>query len=165
VTTVADVDFDEAFEHLRGYAYRAAYRLVGSRGDAEDIAAETLTRAYARWATVRGHAEPWVVTTATNLALDLHRRTRTAGSRRHLLVEATAAPDQCLEYRLDLVRALAALPRRQREVVALRFLADYSEQTTATALGIDVGTVKSHTARALAHLRVLVLAEGASDAR
>ena len=147
-------DFETSFEPLRRLAYRAAYRLLGSRSGAEDVAAEALARAYSRWSSIGGHAEPWVITVATNLALDVGRRQAKEARRRMLLDEG--APDPQVETRLDLQRALAALPRRQREVVALRFLGDFSEQATADALGIDVGTVKSHSSRGLSRLRLIV---------
>ena len=146
--------FEEAFEGLRRSAYRAAYRLLGERAAAEDVAAEALARAYARWSSVSGHAEPWVITVATNLALDVGRRRATATSRQALL-DRVPADDQ-VERRLDLQAALRALPRRQREVVVLRFLGDLSEQATAAALALDVGTVKSHAARGLSRLRTTV---------
>ena len=146
--------FEEAFDPMRRSAYRAAYRLLGERAAAEDVAAEALARAYARWSSVVDHAEPWVVTVATNLALDVGRRRATATSRQAMLIDEAAA-DQ-VECRLDLQAALRALPRRQREVVVLRFLGDLSEKATATALAVDIGTVKSHTARALARLRTTV---------
>jgi len=147
-------DFEASFEPLRRLAYRVAYRLLGERSVAEDIAAETLARAYSRWSSVADHAEPWVVKVATNLTLDVGRhRAKEAGRRVHI---ERVAPDPQIETRLDLQRALAALPRRQREVVALRFLGDFSEQATADALGIDVGTVKSHASRGLSRLRVIV---------
>ena len=55
--------------------------------------------------------------------------------------------------RLALAQALSRLPRRQREVVALRYLADLPETEVATTLGISGNTVKKHTARAIAALR------------
>ena len=147
-------DFETAFESMRRCAYRAAYRLLGERATAEDVAAEALARAFARWSSVSDHAEPWVITVATNLALDVGRRRATANDRQALLVDK--APDDQVERRLDLQAALRALPRRQREVVVLRFLGDLSEQATAEALALDVGTVKSHTARGLSRLRTTV---------
>ena len=91
---------------------------------------------------------------ATNLALDVGRKRATAASRRFALVEEDRADD--VELRWDLQEALRALPRRQREVVALRFLADFSEQATADALSIRVGTVKSHASRGPSRLRSTV---------
>lgn len=55
------VTFEEAYEPMRRAAYRAAYRLLGDRAAAEDVAAEALARAYARWSKVSDHAEPWVI--------------------------------------------------------------------------------------------------------
>ena len=52
-----------------------------------------------------------------------------------------------------LMRALAALPRRQRTVLVLRYLNDLSELEIADALGCSVGTVKSQASRGLARLR------------
>jgi RNA polymerase sigma factor (sigma-70 family) len=49
--------------------------------------------------------------------------------------------------------ALARLPRRQREVVLLRYVGDVSETEVARTLGISNGAVKQHAARGLAALR------------
>jgi RNA polymerase sigma factor (sigma-70 family) len=147
-------DFDTAFEPLRLLAYRAAYRLLGERTVAEDVAAETLARAFSRWSSIAHRAEPWVVTVATNLTLDNGRR-RAKETGRRVLVDQLH-PDAQVETRLDLQRALTALPRCQREVVTLRFLGDFSEEATAQALGIDIGTVKSHASRGLSRLRLIV---------
>lgn len=149
-----DSDFEERYESMRRSAYRVAYRLLGDRAAAEDVAGEALARAYARWSSVSGHAEPWVVTVATNLALDVGRRRAQAANGRVKLVEEGTVDH--VELRLDLQRALRALPRRQRQVVALRFLLDLSEEDTATALALAVGTVKSHASRGLSRLRTTV---------
>ena len=150
--------FDAAFERLRRRAYRAAYRLLGNDADAQEVAAEALARAYSRWKQVADHAEPWVVTVATNLALDRGRRATKAREKQGQLVQSDRH-DPHVEDRLDLQRALRELPQRQREVVALRFLADMSEADVAVALGLNVGTVKSHTSRGLQRLRTLVVQE------
>ena len=55
--------------------------------------------------------------------------------------------------RMDLVRALRALPKRQRQVVVLRYLADCSEAEVAALIGCSEGTVKSSASRGLAALR------------
>jgi RNA polymerase sigma factor (sigma-70 family) len=58
--------------------------------------------------------------------------------------------------RAALLDALAGLPRRQREVVVLRYYADLSVEQTAYAMGISTGSVKSHTSRAMDALRHLL---------
>ena len=65
-------------------------------------------------------------------------------------------PDQAVppvEVDHELFDALRALPRAQRAVIALRYLEDLTEVQTADVLGCSVGTVKSHSARAMASLR------------
>jgi RNA polymerase sigma-70 factor (sigma-E family) len=52
----------------------------------------------------------------------------------------------------ELLEAVAELPRRQREVLVLRYWLDLSERETAQALGVAVGTVKAHGSRAIAAL-------------
>ena len=53
----------------------------------------------------------------------------------------------------DVIRALMALPLKQRRVVVLRHLLDLSEAQVAAELGIPIGTVKSTSSRALLNLR------------
>jgi len=69
-----------------------------------------------------------------------------------------AAPDVIglRDDRDQLVRAVRALPYRQRAVVVLRFWHDLTEQQAADALGISAGTVKSQTSHALRRLRQLL---------
>jgi RNA polymerase sigma factor (sigma-70 family) len=52
-----------------------------------------------------------------------------------------------------MVAALSQLPRRQREVIALRHLGGFSERDIADALGISTNSVKTHSDRALHALR------------
>ncbi len=148
--------FGERFDDLTAVAHRVAYRLLGDRAEAEEVTQEALVRAYLRWRRVAPHAEAWVARVATNLALDVHRRR--ARHRRHAprLVGAPHDADHAagLVARLDLVEGLRRLPRRQREVVALRYLADVSEADTAALLGLSPGTVKQHAHRGLTALRL-----------
>jgi RNA polymerase sigma factor (sigma-70 family) len=65
--------------------------------------------------------------------------------------------------RLDVARALAALPARKRACVVLRHLVDLSVEETAAVLGISTGSVKSQTHKGLQLLEA-ALAEGADRA-
>jgi RNA polymerase sigma-70 factor (sigma-E family) len=58
--------------------------------------------------------------------------------------------------RSAVVAALRNLPERQREALVLRYYADLSESQIAEAMGISRGAVKSHTARAMSALRLLL---------
>ncbi|GIG00606.1 sigma-70 family RNA polymerase sigma factor [Catellatospora citrea] len=155
-------DFGEFYAARKDAVYRAL--LVATRGQpgAEDAVAEAFTRAYARWETVRAHPNPtaWVLRTALNEQRSWWRRLR-----RELLgdppdVGGVADRDPAgLDARL---RALVmALPTRQREVVALRLLADLSAEETGRTLHIGAATVHVHLHRALATLRTrLAVATG-----
>jgi len=55
--------------------------------------------------------------------------------------------------RAEVLEALRRLPRRQREVLALRYYLDLSEAEIAEMLGISRGAVKSHASRGVAALR------------
>jgi RNA polymerase sigma-70 factor (sigma-E family) len=147
-------DFDTAFPDLYRHAYRVAYRLVGPQ-EAKDLAQEALARAYGHWGRVGDLDQPaaWVSRVTTNLAFDFWRRRRV----RRYSDDATATLPPVDAERVDLYRALANLPRRQRQVIALRFLADQSEAATATALGCSLGAVKQHAARGLAALRAQLI--------
>ncbi len=146
-------DFGDFYAARKDAVYRAV--LVATRGQpgAEDAVAEAFTRAYARWAAVRAHPDPtaWVLRTALNEQRSWWRRLR-----RELLGDP---PERGTRDRdpggLDeRLRAMVlALPRRQREVVALRLLADLSAEETGRSLRIGAATVHVHLHRALATLR------------
>jgi RNA polymerase sigma-70 factor (ECF subfamily) len=145
--------FTASFAGLYASAFQAAYRLLGSRQEAEDVAQEACARACLRWNKLSryGTPKPWVVRVATNLAIDQYRRRQRALTAADQVAPATVEPIDA--RRVDLHRALSKLTRRQRDVVVLRYIADLSEADTAEALGCAPGTVKSHATRGLAALR------------
>jgi DNA-directed RNA polymerase specialized sigma24 family protein len=154
-----DLPFEEAFEELYVRAYGVAYQLLGRRSESEDVAQETLARAYVRWRRIRAYAEAWVVRVAGNVAIDAWRRQQKIGTDFGATSGATSpGPDG---QRVDLHRALGTLSRRQREVLVLRFLADLPEADVAAVLGCSVGSVKQHGSRGLAALRTTM---GVDDA-
>lgn len=144
--------FVDAYPDLYQAAYRIAFRLLGDREDAEDIAQEACIRACQRWRrlTDGDYAAPWVAHVATNLSLDRWRRRKSA--QRYLSTHPRPA-HAVNSDRVDLHRALDTLPRRQREVVLLRYVADLPEQEVARQLRCSTGTVKTHASRGLAALR------------
>ena len=155
--TLSGSDFDDRFDDLARLAYRVAYRLLGSRPDAEDVAQEALARAATRWRKIEPYADAWVTRVATNLALgQIRRRRPMPGGPNPRSAHPGAGSGQVsadVEDRAALVGALLRLPRRQRQVLAMRYLGDLSEAQTAAALGCTVGTVKQHASRGLAAMR------------
>ncbi len=143
-------NFDDEFDRLFGRAFLVARRLTADASLAEDIAAEALARTYAHWRRVRAVRVPRRVgcaRVATNLAIKASRRRGFAPA------PDAADPNDALVLRLALVDALRRLPRRQREAVALRYLADLSVDEVARTLGVSAGTVKQSVHRALRTLR------------
>ena len=143
--------YEAQFEGLYRVAYRVAYRMVGRPEAAEDVAQESLARALVNWKKLEkfDDAAPWVARVAGNLVIGAWRHQRLQVS--HDAATGGAVEDAGL--RIDLSRALLRLPRRQRQVVVMRYLADLSERSVAEALGCSTGTVKQHASRGLAALR------------
>jgi RNA polymerase sigma factor (sigma-70 family) len=152
--------FEDEFDDLAALAYRTAFRIVGTRAEAEEIAQETMSKALVRWRRVRRHARPWVCRVAANEAIGVVRkRNRSLGA----IVSPRSLDEADALLRIDLQRLLAQLPKRQRDVVVLRYLADLSEADVAAALGISIGTVKAHAHRALRALRASAAPEPEPD--
>jgi RNA polymerase sigma-70 factor (ECF subfamily) len=133
-------------------------RLTG--GDtalADDLAQEAFLLAWRRLATFRFEARfsTWLYRIAFNAWQSERRKTREV-----LLGEDEAVPEPEAapqgagpEDRLDLERALATLSDGERAAVAACYAADLSHEEAARALGIPLGTVKTHILRAKAKLR------------
>jgi RNA polymerase sigma factor (sigma-70 family) len=149
-TTAREEGFEAAYLELFPRAATLAFRLLGDRTAAEDVAAEALARAYAKWSKI-GHLEyrdAWVLRVALNLAIDATRRRPFAFHAQEPLDATEAAV-----VRLALVNALKTLPRRQRQAIALRYLSGFREKEVAEALGVSPGTASAHLRRGLDALR------------
>lgn len=107
---------------------------------------EALARAWERDG--RGHhiqsLEAWVTKAAMNLARSRWRRMRLE-RRQHESLPIGKEPSG---ESVDLRRALAALPRRQRETTILRYYLDLDVREIASALAVTEGTVKTQLHRA-----------------
>src|SRR3954452_5295791 len=117
--------FESRVPVLAPLAHRVGFRILGDRQAAEDVTQEALARAYARWPKVVDFDEAWVTRVVTNLALgEVRRRGRVD---RHGTPSGAAPIDAVVVQRAELVAVLRRLSRRQREVVAMRYLADLPE--------------------------------------
>jgi len=150
-------DVDDRIRAFVGGEYRqvvATVELVcGSLATAEDAVQEALARAWERES--RGEEirslGAWVTTVAMNLARSQMRRWRCERRARDRLVPlARSAPDApAASGEAHAVReALRALPRRQREVTALRYYLGLDIAEISAHLGTSTGTVKSLLFRA-----------------
>lgn len=148
-----DAEFVTFVDQVSPRLLTAAWMLTGDPHTAEDLVQEALERVYVRWGRVQPGSRPaYARRIMANLHTDRWRRRR-----REVLVDDIPERGQERESRhLDLVQALQALPARERQVVVLRHYLDQSEQDTADALGVSLGTVKSSGSRGLARMRTFM---------
>lgn len=159
-----------------GALHRTALLLTGDPHAAHDLLQEALLKAWGAWDRVTEQPVAYVRTILVREFISSRRR-RWHGERptEHLPEQhgtsgsvgpvgpSTEGTDA--DTRLALAAAVRALPPQQRAVVVLRYFHDLTEADTARTLGIAVGTVKSHHARALEALRISTdLAEDALPA-
>ena len=134
---------------------RTAVLLTGDRHRAEDLVQEALTQVALRWRRLAdGYPDAYARQVIVRRNISWWRK-----HRHEQVVElyddaaTTGGPEDAVDRRLMLGRALAGLSPRQRSLVVLRYYEDLTERDAADVLGVSVGTVKSETHRALRRLR------------
>ncbi len=148
---------------LQEFLHSAYPRLVAaialaseSRPAAEDAVQEALLRAWER--SEKGEEieslNAWVTTVALNLSRSALRRLRSERRAKARMRGSAWSEDPATGAgrSVDLERALASLPRRQREAVVLRYYLQLDTREVAAALKVSEGTVKSTLFRARAAL-------------
>lgn len=152
-------DFREYVIGRRGRLEREAYLLVGDTHLAQDLVQTALAKAYVSWRRVSNsdNADAYVRRILVNAHLSRLRKRRVRELLTDMAVETqeayVAAPAGADTTRVDIMRALMALPKRQRTAVVLRYWVDLPEAEVAAAMGCSVGTVRSQSSKALAKLR------------
>jgi RNA polymerase sigma factor (sigma-70 family) len=153
--------FERFYEDVKDRVWQAV--LVSGRHPtrAEDAVADAFAKAYERWESVGRLENPtgWVVRVAIN---------RYNSDWRIWRREVTEPPDASLSTtdipsEGALVALVWRLPRRQRQVIALRVISDLSEEETGRILGISPKTVSVHLHRALTALRSGIGADLSED--
>jgi RNA polymerase sigma-70 factor (sigma-E family) len=141
--------------------YRYGFTLAGNHHDADDLVQDALIRLRVNWHRIIRKDDPtgYVRTTMTRLyASGWQRRRREVLS---FSMPERAVTDAALDRvedhdRISRIRAeLGELPRRQREVLVLRYYVQLSDEEIAAILGVTRGTVRSQASRALEKLRII----------
>jgi len=160
--TTPDPVFARDFRQHQKVLWDLSYRMTGSAADADDVVQETFVRALSHPPRTDLPLLPWLVKVSLNAARDVLRRRRRRGyvgpwlpDPIELEPDPEAAPAADVRYdRLEsasfaFLLALEALTVRQRAVLLLRDVFDYSVRETAEALSINEGAVKTlhHRAR------------------
>jgi len=154
-----------AFEELvRAYQHRVfgvAVRMLGNAAEAEEIAQEVFLRVHRSIAEFRGEAKlsTWLYAITSRLCLNR----LAAAERRHPRVGGEALEDvpagdtggglEREEVEAALRQAIAALPEERRIVVVLRDIEGLSYEEIASALDLELGTVRSRLHRARMDLK------------
>lgn len=157
--------------HLK-QLYRLAYRLTGTRNDAEDLVQDTLIKVYRRREELSGIRElkPWLGRVLFNQFIDDKRR---YGRRALHLVDANVDPDSIAtpiaepeaagardEQAGALRMALAQLSEDHRVVLVLHDVEGYKLHEIQEVTDTPVGTLKSRLHRARARVRELLNPDG-----
>jgi RNA polymerase sigma-70 factor (ECF subfamily) len=155
---------EAAFEALVGPlvepALRLAYSMLGDRWEAEDATQEAITRAWRKLGQLRSGmpVRPWFLAIVINQCRNM-RRTRWFKTVRTAQV---FEPDRDREpgvERLDLARALARLPGKDRQALFLHFYLDLPVDEVALALGVSASAARGRIYRACHRLRPDLLEE------
>lgn len=149
--------FEEVVEPYREALWRFCLRLSGSPWDAEDLAQETMLRAFASlsglWQPINARA--YLFRIASNAWVDQVRRERRARWEDLDAHPGLADPgevDDRLEVPAAMERLVTHLPPRQRIVLLLCDTLDFRASEVAAMLGVSEGAVKSLLQRARASL-------------
>ena len=165
----SDVELPKSPDSLADAHYgrlrRLCRLLLGDLEEAEDVVQDVFLKAHeaARFGQPPMDWGAWLTRVAVNAC---HDRRRAGGWMRFrfwstpvedttLAAEMLGPGDAALgtETRRRIWEAFRALPRRQQQVFALRYVEEQSTQEVATALGLNAGSVKRHLYRAIRQLR------------
>ena len=171
----------DAFEQLillyEKRVYTIAYKYMGNHEDANDMAQESLIKAYQSIGSFRGDAAfgTWLCKITANRCLDELRKRKKMqitsledtleleeGSVKKELESPAATPEEHAVQRETaayMQMLIGKLKEEYRTVIVLREIEGYGYEDIADMLSCSVGTVKSRISRARQHLRERILAD------
>jgi RNA polymerase sigma factor (sigma-70 family) len=132
---------------------QACLLLTGDRQEAQDTAQESLARLYARWDRIRTMRSPEGYLYRT--ALNVIRKKKARPRRDEQLLDQIGVADPAVDIaeRDRIMRALASLPKRQRETLVLAEWLDLDTAEVGRTLGIAESSVRVNLHRARTTLR------------
>ncbi|HEY6379054.1 MAG TPA: sigma-70 family RNA polymerase sigma factor [Candidatus Dormibacteraeota bacterium] len=162
------LEFEEVYRRHASPLYRYCLSQLGDPQLAEDVAADAFTAAFAAYPRVRpdpAGVRAWLFRIARNAAIDQRRR-GFRGRRASALLAAGSAEAASVETRAELrgdlravVTAVAALSRRERQLVGLRIAAGLPYGEVGAVMGMSEASARQATHRALAKVRAWVTGE------
>ncbi len=146
-----DEEFAKRINSIRGKLYKTAILYLGNETMAIDALDEAVYKALCGYRKLRHpeYFDTWVTRILINECYNEQRRQ----VRFHPLDELAEVGEETLDH-LPLKEAIRKLPKDLKEVVILRFFADYTLIETAETLKIPQGTVATRQRKALQMLRL-----------
>lgn len=149
--SVDPLDVAESFEAMFGREFtqvaRMAYLMLGSTGEAEEVAQEAFIELFRRWDAV-DNPSGFVRTAVLNRCRDIGRRRRVKQRVLERIRPTAQAVVEDASRSREVIDALAGLEPSLREVAVLRFYCDHSLAEIAELTVVPLGTVKSRLHRA-----------------
>ena len=147
------ITFHDLYQKYAKDVYRFAYWLCGSAMEAEDLTAETFTRAWTSRKEIRtATVKAYLFAIARNLYLEQLRKDKRLVQLEPDITDPLPQPEKSVEHRLDLQMAqelIQSLPEVDRTVFLLRVQHDlpYAEIARVTDLSLSAVKVKVHRVR------------------
>lgn len=154
--------FEDLYRQHATRLYNLASRMTGTKGEADDLLQDIFLLAYRKMASFRGESSlgTWLYRLAMNHCLDVLRNRQTRmGQQTDSLDEpeatpvASPVPALSAVSRIDLERAIAALPPACRAAFLLHDVEGFGHQEVGTILGVSEGTSKSQVHKARMRIR------------
>lgn len=150
--------FERLYARSAGRVYAVCVRMTGDPQRAREFTHDAFIRAWERLSTFRGESafETWMHRLAVNVVLTATRGERRRAARFSASTDEDAAESEPafarspsdVETRLDLERAIAALPPRAREVFVLHDVEGYKHDEIAERLELQPSSVRAQLHRA-----------------
>jgi RNA polymerase sigma-70 factor (ECF subfamily) len=151
--------FEAIYRRLVGRIYALCMRMSRDPQRAEELTQDVFVRAWERMGSFRGDSKftTWLHRLAVNVVLQAGRTRGRRESREHLMADPAdylaKVTREMPGTRVDIERAIAALPEGARTVLVLRDIEGYKYDEIAEMQGVALGTVKAQIHRARRMMR------------
>lgn len=147
--------FEQWYLRYRQTMYAVAYGVLHNREDAEDAVHQTfinLAEKYEKAALVpESEMKAFIIVITRNTAINLYRRNKREAEQLTTLEDDSEPVETDFFEQIDyemLVQTIAALPKKYKDVLFLRFVQELSAKEVAELTGIPAETVRKRTERA-----------------
>ncbi len=169
--------FNQLVLKYRNRVMGVATRMLGDRGEAEDLAQDVFVKVYRGLPGFQGASlfSTWLFRITANSCLNQRRRRRPetqisdgADDPELTLSDPSSDPHHLLEQKelkIVLEKTIQSLPEEQRIVLILRDIEGLSYEAIAASLGLELGTVRSRLHRARLQIQVSIREKFSLDTR